>query len=130
MVVLAPVGASAVSDVQTCTIEHWLPEQIANGPKGSWRKQAAKLKAAKLMVWASLRQEGWHPVDGRASLEITLVFPANRRRDRDNLYARVKGCIDGCHEWIRDDSTEWLDLFVAAKVEKGRTATILRLSEA
>lgn len=112
---------------QELVIEHWLPAPIANGPHGHWAQKRKKLYEAKMMAWARTRHAGWKPVKGKARLTVTLVFSQNRRRDTDNLYSRVKGLVDGCKDWIVDDSAEWLELHVSARVEPGRKATLLEL---
>lgn len=108
-------------------IRGWLPEPLSNVHADHWRKRERKLKAARVMAWASAKQAQWQPIRVRARLSITLVFPQQRRRDIDNLYARCKGLVDGLKEWFVDDSTEWLDLRVEACVEPGVKETRLVL---
>lgn len=100
--------------VQTLTITDWLPDALSNGPHGHWSQRQKKLKAAQVMVWSAAKQEGLQPVVGKVRVTITLVFAQKRRRDLDNLYARVKGCVDGLVKggWIEDDNTEVLQLIV------------------
>ncbi len=99
---------------QTLTITDWLPEALTNGSHGHWSQRQKKLQAAQTMVWSVAKQEGLQPVVGRVRVTITLVFAQKRRRDLDNLYARVKGCVDGLVKggWIEDDNTEVLQLVV------------------
>lgn len=113
-------------------IVNWLPEPLANVSRDHWTKREKKLKAAQIMVWASAKHANLTPVSGRARLTITLVFPQNRRRDTDNLYARVKGVVDGLVKggWIVDDDTEHLDLRVQAEVRPGQKATEITLEPA
>ena len=112
----------ALPVAQTLVIKDWLPAPLSNGPHGHWSERARKLKAAQIMVWACGKQEGLQPIAGRARCTITLVFSVPRRRDTDNLYARVKGVVDGLVKggWLQDDSTDYLDLHVRAEV-KART---------
>ena len=105
--------------VQTLTIHGWLPEQLANGQHGHWSTRQRKINQAKERVWLYARNECWRPVHGKARLTIVLVFPNHRRRDADNLHSRVKGVVDGCKPYIKDDSTEWLELVVRAEVRPG-----------
>ncbi len=116
--------------IQRCTINDWLPEQLANGPHGHWSVRRKKLQAAQTMAWAACRQAEWKPVAGKALLTVTLVFGVSRRRDTDNLHSRIKGLLDGIVKggWIKDDSTEWLELRVRSEVQPGRKATVLELS--
>ena len=117
--------------VQTCEIAGWLPDPIANGPHGHWSQKAKKLRIARQTVWGSVKHAGWLPVQGKAHLEITYVFPQKRRRDVDGLVARSKGVIDGIVDAgvLADDSIEHLELTVRAVVEKGVRATRLVLGE-
>ena len=110
-------------------ITDWLPGPLSNGQHGHWSTRQKKLQNAQTMVWASAKYARLTPVADRARLTITLVFPNRRRRDTDNLYARVKGCVDGLVRggWIVDDDTEHLDLQVQAVVEHGHTRTELLL---
>ena len=113
--------------VQTLTINDWLPEQLANSNLNRFVRQK-RHDAAQTMVWATAKQEGLQPVHGRVRVTITLVFAQKRRRDTDNLYSRVKGCVDGLVRggWIEDDNTDVLDLRVleAVSVEKRKSTRI------
>lgn len=115
-------------------IPDWLPAQLANGPHGHWSQRQKKLKQAQTMVWASAKHADLLgvPPNRRARLTITLVFPVNRRRDTDGLYARVKGCVDGLvyGGWIVDDDLAHLELIVRAVVLPGEKATVLELEPA
>ena len=115
-------------------ITDWLPAALTNGSRGHWSTYQKKLKAAQTMVWASAKHADLLgvPPTRRARLTITLMFPVNRRRDTDGLYARVKGCVDGLvyGGWIVDDDIAHLELIVRAAVERGRKATILELEPA
>ena len=114
---------------QRLVIRDWLPEPLSNGPHGHWSTRQKKLQAAQMMVWASAKHAGLQPVTGRAYVIVVLVFGSKRRRDTDNLYARVKGCIDGLVKggWIVDDDTDHLDLQVRAEVRPGQRATEITL---
>lgn len=117
--------------MQTLTIEGWLPAPLANGQHGHWFTRQRKLNQAKEWARNYALNACWRRVDGPARLDIVLVFPAHRRRDTDNLYARCKGLVDGLKgRYFVDDSTDWLDLHVAARVEKGRKAVELTLAPA
>jgi Holliday junction resolvase RusA-like endonuclease len=95
--------------------------------KAQWRAIKAR-KAAKVMAWTSARQARWQFVPGRVRLQITYVFPINRRRDIDNLYARSVGLVNGLKgEFFEDDDTEHLDLHVTGIVERGVKETRLVL---
>ncbi len=133
---------------QTLEIPGWLPEPLANVSGDHWRKREKKLRNAQTVVWVAAKQAGWAPVTGRAKLTITLVFGVQRRRDTDNLYARVKGCVDGLKPhpaataqfkqalvidspgWITDDDTEHLELVVRAEVSKVWMGTRMTLEPA
>lgn len=120
--------------VQQLVIKDWLPDALTNGPRGHWSVYQKKLKAAQTMVWAEGKQQGLRPLTGRARVTITLVFGVERRRDRDGLFSRVKGVVDGLVKggWLVDDSLKWLDLDVRAEVQKGekRTEIVLEALEA
>jgi Holliday junction resolvase RusA-like endonuclease len=122
-------ASSAASVSQRLVIEAWLPESLANGSHGHWSTRQRKLDRAGLKVWYYGKAYLLRPITGRARVTVTLVFPQNRRRDTDNLYARVKGVVDGLVKggWIVDDDTEHLDLIVRAEVRPGVKATELLL---
>jgi Holliday junction resolvase RusA-like endonuclease len=119
--------------VQELVIEGWLPTQIANGTARTmhWTKKREIKQSDELRVELAAREAGWRPIlTGRPRLEITMVFPNRRRRDWDNLYARCKALVDGITAggFLVDDDTDHLDLVVHRPVvERGRTATLLRL---
>lgn len=116
---------------QRLVIRDWLPDQLANGQHGHWSTRQKKITAAKEMVWASAKWANWQPVLGKARLTITLVFPVKRRRDRDGLYTRIKGVVDGLVQggWITDDNLDVLDLEVRAEVRPGERGTELLLEQ-
>jgi hypothetical protein len=135
-----------MTDLQTIAIEGWRPEQIANSSHGHWSVRQKKLSIAQATVWAAAMQAGWRFVPGRVRLTITLVFAQERRRDTDNLYARVKGCVDGLRThrvrrvngiklprpvvrlgWFSDDSADVLDLVVKAEVSREWNGTRITL---
>jgi hypothetical protein len=81
-------------------------------------------------VWAAAKQAGWKYVGDDAPkqrLTIVFVFPLNRRRDVDNLFARAKHVCDGIKPFIIDDDSDHLDLRVEAVVERGVKETRLTL---
>jgi Holliday junction resolvase RusA-like endonuclease len=118
--------------VQELVIPDWLPEQLANGQHGHWATRQKRLRKAQHAVWVAARLAGWQPISTRAKLTIVLVFPNQRRRDVDNLYARAKGLVDGVRlgGWVIDDDTAHLDLEVRAEVVPGTRETRIRLEEA
>lgn len=120
---------AATPAVQSLEIEGWLPAPNANVSGDNWRKREKRLKAAQVMVWATAKQAEWVPVQGRAKLTVTLVFGVQRRRDTDNLYSRVKGLVDGVVKggWLRDDSSDVLELVVKAEVSRAWTGTRMTL---
>jgi hypothetical protein len=120
---------SAVQPRQELVIKDWLPDALTNGPRGHWSVYQKKLKAAQTMVWAEAKHQGLKPITGRARVTITLVFGVERRRDRDGLFSRVKGLLDGLVKggWLVDDSLAWLDLDVRAEVQKGVKETRITL---
>ncbi len=107
--------------IQRLVIRDWLPAPLTNGPRGHWSAHQKKLRDAQVMVWASAKQDGLQPVEGRARVTFVLVFPNHRRRDLDGLYARVKGCLDGLvkGKWIADDNTQAIELVVRDEVRPG-----------
>lgn len=117
---------------QHLTIPGWLPEPLTNGPHGHWSVKQRKLQAAQTMVWSAAKQADWTPVKEFAVLTINLVFPVKRVRDRDGIYSRVKGCVDGLVRggWIADDSMEHIDLRVTAEVRRGVRQTEITLAPA
>ncbi len=115
---------------QTLVIENWLPEPIANGSHGHHMVKHRKLQDAQKHAQDHAFAARWKKIDVKARLTIVLVFPTNQRRDTDNLYSRCKGVIDGLKPWIVDDSMQWLELHVTARVEPRRKAVELRLEAA
>ncbi len=117
--------------IQTLTIPDWFPAWNPNGTgnRSHWAALAKRKKADELMVWASAKHANWRKVEGKARLTIVFVYPRRVRLDTDNLYARVKGCVDGLKPWFRDDSTEWLDLHVTSEVQPGKKALVLTLED-
>lgn len=122
-------GPSTASATQRLTIPYWVPESLANGSRGHWSTHQRKLQDAHLRVWANARFARLKRITGHVRLTVTLVFPQQRRRDTDNLYARVKGVVDGLVKggWIEDDDTEHLELIVRAEVRPGVKQTELLL---
>lgn len=120
---------AATPAVQSLEIEGWLPAPNANVHADNWRKREKRLKAAQVMGWATAKQAEWVPVQGRAKLTVTLVFGVQRRRDTDNNYSRAKGLVDGLVKggWLRDDSSEVLELVVKAEVSRAWTGTRMTL---
>lgn len=120
--------------VQTVTIPDWHPAWNPNGTgnRSHWAVLGKRKKADEMMTWASAKQAGWQPVNGKAKLTIFFVYPRRYRIDADNLYSRCKGMIDAIVRggWIKDDSTEWLDLTVTSAVEPGVRAIRLQLEAA
>lgn len=115
--------------VQTFLITGWIPEQLANGPQGSWRSTWRKKKDAAEMAYCAARQEGWDFMPGKVRMVITYIFPQKRTRDIDGLVSRSKGLIDGLKgHFFQDDDTEHLDLSVKAEVIPGIKATRVTLT--
>jgi Holliday junction resolvase RusA-like endonuclease len=114
---------------QHLVIHGWLPEPLSNGPHGHWSQRQKKLQSAQIMVWASARHARLQPIKGRVCCTVTLVFGVKRRRDTDNLYARVKGVVDGLVKggFIEEDNTDMLDLRVRAETRPGERATEITL---
>ena len=59
-----------------------------------------------------------------------MIFPTRARRDKDNLYSRVKALVDALKRlgMFDDDDTDHLDLVVMDPViQRKRRATCLRL---
>ena len=125
---LTTLAIAEPSMVMRATIEGWHPVNVANA-RMHWATKHRATKAEKGLAFWAAREAGWRPVKGKARLAITLVFPKGPLPDQDNCVARCKALIDGIkHIYIRDDSPEWLDLVVMARVEPGRKATELELS--
>lgn len=120
---------AAVAGVQYAQINGWLPAANSNVRADTWQKRQKRLKAAQTMVWAHCKHLGWQPVQGKARLTVTFVFPNQRRRDYDGLVSRVKGVVDGLVKggWIEDDDLDHLDLQVRSEVHTGRKALGLML---
>ena len=77
-------------------------------------------------------QAGWHRVEGRARLDVVVVYPVVRRRDVDNLHSNLKPLIDAIAQAYlggRDD-TDALDLHVSHRVDRGRRYTTITLAQA
>lgn len=123
------IGISVPPPAQSLVIPAWLPEQVANARHAHWGQRYTQLKHAQVTVWAAAMRAKWRPIKGRAKLTVTFIFPQQRRRDVDNLYARAKGVVDGVKRggWIVDDDSAHLDLVVRAEVQHGVKATVLLL---
>jgi len=117
--------------IQTLTIPDWHPKWNPNGTgnRSHWAVLGKVKKADEMMTWASCKQAGWQPVEGRAKLIVTFVYPRKYRIDTDNCYARVKGMVDAVVRggWVKDDSTDWLKLDVDVVIEPGVRAMRLQL---
>lgn len=115
---------------QELVIRDWLPPQVTNQSRQRhWATVSREVAGVKLVVWGAAKNAGWRPVIGKAQLTVVFVHHVKRRRDTDNTYARAKHVVDGLVEggWLRDDSTEWLDLVVRAEVRPGVRQTELLL---
>ena len=117
---------------QSLTIPSWLPAPVLNGSRQvHWTVLRKRAEADKIMAWSAAKQAGWTFVPGKVRMVVTLVFPVNRRRDRDNTMARCKHVIDGLKGvFFTDDSMDMLDLEVRAEVQPGTKATHIELSSA
>lgn len=122
--------------MQTVTIDDWLPTMNANGSHGHWASSRRAHHDDQETVWVSCKHAGWQRFDGKVRVRITLYFPQQRRRDIDNLFYRCKGVIDGVKEFCVDDSSEWMELTVAAQpgwplpgVRKATEITMQTLNE-
>lgn len=115
---------------QELRILDWHPQWNPNGTgnRSHWATLRKRKKADEVMVWSAAKQAGWSFMPGRVHLEIVFVYPRTVRVDTDNLYSRVKGCLDSLKGWcIEDDSTDVLDLRVRAEVRKGVKALEMTL---
>ncbi len=69
----------------------------------------------------------------RARLNLTFIFPQQRRRDKDNLIARFKPGLDGivASGLVVDDDAEHLEIVdIGVQVDKKRAPlTIIELEE-
>lgn len=123
-------SSSRAQGTQSLTIVGWLPAQLANSHLSPWEVRKRR-QAAKTMAWTAAKQAGWRFVPGKVHLTVTLVFSVNRKRDTDNLYARVAGLVNGLkRDFFTDDSTDYLDLVVRADVRKGVKQTEITLEPA
>lgn len=126
-----PEGVLGGTSIQKLVIDGWLPWALSNGSHGHWATRQRKLDLAQKQVWAYAKAYKLQPVVGRARLTITLVFPQHRRRDTDNLYSRVKGCVDGLVKggWLTDDSADVLELVVRGETQRGEKRTEIELEQ-
>ena len=117
--------------IQTLLITGWVPEQLANGPQGSWRATWRKKKDAAEIAYVYARQEHWKFMAGKVRMVIAYTFPQKRTRDYDGLVSRSKGLIDGLKgRFFTDDDLDHLDLVVKAEVIPGIKATRVTLTSA
>lgn len=102
---------------QVATIPDWHPAQRLNSQtKRHWSAIQKQHDAEAQRAYWAAKAAGWTRLEGRVRLEIVFVYPRRYRVDADNLYARVKGILDGIKtHFFKDDSTEWLDLRVRAR---------------
>ncbi|MDE2104304.1 MAG: hypothetical protein KGL39_44110 [Patescibacteria group bacterium] len=117
---------------QLIVIPNWLPAAIANGAHGHWGDKAEKLAEGRQLAHTYARFFGVQPIAGKARLTAEFVFPERRRRDADNLTARLKGVIDGLRDAkvLADDDTDHLEIAVKATVVPGTRELRLTLTEA
>ena len=85
-------------DLSPNTRQHWT--KLAQA-KADYRGQCWLMTRAKRADW-----EGKIP-DGDLMLRMTFVPPDNRKRDRDNLIARMKAGIDGLAEALGIDDARF-----------------------
>lgn len=112
-------------------IDGWLPHPTVNA-RYHWAEANRNKRADQYTVAGYAATGSLNRIRGRARLTITFVFPTNRRRDTDNLYARAKSTIDTLVRggYIVDDNTDVLELFVRAQYERGQTRTVIELRKA
>jgi hypothetical protein len=133
---------------QTLTITGWHPQWNPNGTgnRSHWATLQRRKRVDEDTVWSAARQANWEFLEGRVKLSIVFVYARPVRVDTDNLYARVKGCVDGLRMqyhtggfprgaeraikrkgFFEDDDVTHLDLHVEARTEKGVKATEITL---
>ena len=119
-----------VESAQKLVITDWHPQFNPNGTgnRSHWATIGRKKRADQTMVWAAAKQANWLLYPGKVQLEIVFVYPRKVRVDTDNLYARVKGCVDALKGWwIDDDRSDVLDLRVRSEVRPGVKALEMTL---
>jgi crossover junction endodeoxyribonuclease RusA len=86
----------------------WQTPPLSLNDRSHWRSKAAK--TAEVRNTVKLLVRGVKPA-GRVAILLTYVPRDRRRRDRTNLVATYKACVDGCVDAgvIPDDTPEFLD---------------------
>ena len=94
----------------------WSTPPLSLNDRSHWRARAAKTQHVRrvtqqeaLLAYHTHPLTNW-PLD-RAAITLTYYPRDKRRRDRTNLVATYKACVDGCVDAgvIRDDTPEYLD---------------------
>lgn len=125
------------------TIPDWVPDSrlSINGRRRNmhWRQTYDLQSAAKQRMVIAIWQAPTHP-GGRslvaaidpAHVAVCFVYPTKRRRDPDNLAAMAKPLLDALvsEGLLVDDDCEHITLSIAARVEKGVTATRITVEAA
>lgn len=118
----------------TLTLPFLPPRAVSpNGAHGHWRTHwSARRKLREDTFMVAMSQQ--IPAFTKARIQITYVFPMNRRRDGDNYLAMFKGCADGLVDakvLLADDSEHVSYAPVVFIVDKDRSPrTIIEIEEA
>lgn len=88
----------------------WQRPPLSLNDRSHWRTKAAMTAEVRQTTKLLLRGGGWEPAD-RVAIILTYYPADNRRRDRTNIVATYKACVDGCVDAgvIPDDTPEYLD---------------------
>jgi len=99
-----------------------------NARHAHWSGKAKAMKAEKDLWISAIRYQHMPPMPRflRPDIKITMVFPAPRDRDRDNLMTALKSFFDALRCWliITDDSPRFLGAVELVELVDGARAPL------
>jgi len=126
------------------------PKELSPNARVHWSVRSGVAQSYKEVATLVARLERnkarWTSPD-MASVHITFVLPDRRRRDRDNLIARAKPLVDALGPWrevtnrkgkvvsaygadiLKDDCPEHADITYELRYEKGKSMTVVEVTE-
>jgi crossover junction endodeoxyribonuclease RusA len=99
----------------------WPDKVLSPNARVHWAKKATAVrKARESAAWVTRSCIGPRkPHLTRAALEVVFCPPDNRRRDRDNLIASLKGATDGISDALGIDDSRFISTYSIGEVVKG-----------
>jgi hypothetical protein len=108
-----------------------IPEESLNGANANKFVEARKRKRTRGLAFL-IGRSYLAPIDGKALLRATFVYPVRRRRDEEGLRVKLKGLIDGLVDagTLEDDDLEHLRVEVDVRIQPGTRALEITLEPA